>query len=77
MPRTMSSTCVKSRRMEPSPKSVMGLPASTARMKSVMAISGRWRGPYTVKKRSAVMGRPSVTRAMALATSSAPRLVAA
>ncbi len=46
-------------------------------MKSVMAISGRWRAPYTVKKRSAAHGGSGATRAMALATSSAPRFDAA
>jgi hypothetical protein len=47
-PRAMSETCVKSRRMEPSPNTVIGSPRSVPRMNFAMAISGRWRGPYTV-----------------------------
>ncbi len=73
----MSSTCVKSRRIEPSPKTVMGCPASAARMKRVMAISGRCRGPYTVKKRSAEQRIDGAFRQMVDATSSAARLLAA
>ncbi len=55
----------------------IGFPASTARVNSVMAISGRCRGPYTVKNRSAVHRMAGVRRLSALATSSAPRLLAA
>jgi hypothetical protein len=42
-----------------------------------MAISGRCRGPYTVKKRSAAQRMAGARLQMALAMSSAPRLLAA
>ena len=35
-----------------------GSPASRQRRKRAIAISGRWRGPYTVKKRRHTAGRP-------------------
>jgi len=49
VPATTSPTKVKSRVCSPSPKTVIGSPASAASKKRLKAMSGRCRGPKTEK----------------------------
>ena len=58
-PSTMSSTKVKSRRMFPWLNTSIGRPSRMALVNRNSAMSGRPQGPYTVKKRSPVVGRPN------------------
>ena len=55
---TASSTWVKSRICEPSPFRVNRGPPVAASHNRRIAMSGRCRGPYTVKYRIATVGRP-------------------
>ena len=57
-PSTMSSMKVKSRCILPWLNTLIGSPARIARANSIGAISGLPQGPYTVKKRRPVAGRP-------------------
>ena len=56
----MSSMKVKSRPMSPWLNTGIGSPLRMARVKMNAAMSGLPHGPYTVKKRKPVSGRPNI-----------------
>ena len=58
--RATSPTKVKLRTCEPSPNSGKQPPVNAEVMSRCMPMSGRWRGPYTVKYRSVTVGTPKL-----------------